>query len=169
MIKLNKDHLTSIVSENLALFSNFPVVGNYCDTKHLPQSSEAYLKLIQQIQENEGLKNIIKQCLQCDFEIDTSVYEISTGFELASLIKNNSIEISEGEDTWISNLQRIKNALDAGACCSTRRSLANESDSCYTDLINQCDSNWIFIKNLKKFLKVDTIIFKTPNDKEKNV
>ena len=169
MLNLTRDHLTSVIAENLALFSEFPVAVNYCNTKDSHQSSENYLLLVNEIKNNQDLRNILKKCLHSDFEINNKTHEFSSGFELSFFIKNNSIEISEGEDSWISNLERVKLALDGGACCSTRNSLIHEGDACYSDLINQCNSDWIFIKNLKKFLNADTISFRLPDNTVKNV
>jgi len=169
MTKLSREELTSILVNNQSLFSDFPAVENYCNAYSFNGGGVTYIKLIEELDKSNDLYKLVEKCTQHAFEMDKSTYVIFTGFDLESLIRECAIEISDGENTWISNLERVKSALDQGACCSTKNSLLHEADSCYSDLINQCDSNWIFIKNLKKFLNADTISFRLPNNTVKNV
>jgi len=169
VINLNREQLTSMLVNNLALFTDFPVVENYCHTHNSSSGAKAYVGLVREIEGNPELYQLVTQCTHSDFEIDKSNHDFFTGFELATFIKDNSIKISEGESSWIDNLNKIKESLDNGACCSTRKALEMEANFCYSDLISQCDSEWIFIKNIKEFLDVNTITFRLPDNTKKNV
>ena len=167
MITLDRTKLTNILVENIDMFSNFAIVQNYCNTRELPSGAEDFLRLTQQIESSKDLHDLIAKCISSNFKLDKN-FEILNGFQLATLIRNMSIEISEGEESWIQNLERIQEALKS-ACCSTRHSLSQEGNSCYAALINQCSSDWIFVKNLKESLNVNKITFKLPDNSEKNV
>lgn len=169
MVKLDREQLTSILVNNLALFTGFPVVENYSHTHNSSSGTKSYVNLTKEIENNPKLYQLVTQCIHSDFEIDKSNHDFFTGFELATFIKDNSIKISEGESSWIDNLNKIKESLNNGACCSTKKALEIEANFCYSDLISQCDSEWVFIKNIKQFLGVDTITFRLPDNTKKNV
>ena len=168
MITLDRDQLTNILAENINLFSNFPVVENYCNIQNLPQGAEGFRRLTQEIEASKDLYDLIARCISSEFKIDKDNYIIENGFQLSSLIAQKKVEISDGEKTWIQNIEKIEEALK-GACCSTRHALVHEANACYSDLINQCNDQWIFIKNLKKSLNVSKITFKLPDNSKKQV
>ena len=168
MITLNRDQLTNILSENINLFSKFPVVENYCNIQHLPVGAAGFQRLTQEIEASKDLYDLIARCISNDFKIEKDNFHIINGFQLSSLIAENKLEISDGEKTWIQNLEKIEEALK-NSCCSTRQALMHEANACYSDLINQCNDQWIFVKNLKKSLNVSKITFKLPNNSEKQV
>ncbi len=162
MILLNRNKLTQLLVANRENFSEFPSVESFCaalDTPNQGPKGEHYALLVKEVNSAPKLKRAIEECVQAPFEIDTSNYEIFNGAELYVLIRNNSITISEGEETWIGNLERIDQSLKEGACCSARASLAHEANACYADLVSQCDSSWIFIKNIKDFVNAESLSF----------
>lgn len=143
-------------------FSDFPPVESFCaaqKTSTQDSKGEHYYLLVKEIHSVPKLKRAIEELVRAPFEIDTSNYEIFNGAELYVLIRNNSIAISEGEETWIGNLERVHRSLKEGACCSTRAALASEANACYKDLITQCDSSWIFVKNIKDFVNAESLSF----------
>ena len=119
MITLDRDQLTNILAENINLFSNFPVVENYCNIHNLPQGSEGFRRLTQEIEASKDLYGLIARCISSEFKIDKDNFIIENGFQLSSLIAQKKVEISDGEKTWIQNIEKIEEALK-GACCSTR-------------------------------------------------
>ena len=168
MITLDREKLTNILVENISMFSSFPVVENYCNIRELPIGAEGFIRLKSEIEASDELHGLISKCISSNFIIDNGNFEILNGCQLAQLIRSKSIEISDGEETWIKNLENIETALKS-ACCSTRNSLMYEANACYSDLISQCGPDWIFVKNLKKYLNVPIITFKLPDNKEKQV
>jgi hypothetical protein len=168
MIKLDREKLTNLLVENIELFSDFPAVTNYCNIRELPIGAEGFVRLVSEIENSKELHDLIAKTISSDFEIDKENFDILNGFQLASLVRSNNIEISEGEETWIKNLERIEEALKS-SCCSTRHALMTEASACYADLINQSSSEWIFVKNLKQFLSVNSITFRLPDNTNKQV
>jgi hypothetical protein len=171
MINLDREALTNLLVANRHSFSEFPVVESFCvSLDSLPESrGEDYSILVKEIRSTPKLKLAIEECVRAPFEIDSSNYDIANGAELYALIRNHSIVISEGEETWIGNLERVYSSLQGGACCSTRAALMSEATECYRDLINQCDSSWIFIKNIKNFVDAKTLSFRAPDGTSKTV
>jgi|TARA_R110000824_G_scaffold1118_1_gene6074 hypothetical protein len=161
MINLSREALTNILIANRDSFSEFPIVESFCVTHESANSAIGghYAILVKEINSVPKLKRAIEECVRAPFEIDTSNYEIFSGIELCTLIRNNPIIISEGEETWISNIERVHDSLKKGACCSTKAALTREADACYTDLVSQCDSSWIFIKNIKDFVNAESLSF----------
>lgn len=150
MITLDRNSLTNLLKANESEFVNFPVINSYCsDSKH-PESQVNFSTLIAEIDSNPEIREKIEQCARSPFQIETDNYDILNGLELVDVIRSNKVTISTGEETWISNLERVRDALNKGACCSTRAALRREAQSCYEDLVNQCNSSWIFVKNIKQ-------------------
>lgn len=168
MIKLDREQLTKLLVDNIELFHKFPVVENYCNIRELPIGAEGFVRLVSEIENSQELHDLISKSISTNFEIDKENFDILNGFQLASLIRSNNIEISEGEETWIKNLERIEEALKS-SCCSTRHMLMTEANACYADLINQSSSDWIFVKNLKQSLSVSSITFRLPDNSNKKV
>ena len=162
MITLDRESLTNLLIANREDFSEFPIVEAFCVAPN-PSAQDSrgklYALLVAEISSESKLKRAIEQCVGAPFQIDASTYEIFNGAELCALIRDNSITISEGEETWIGNLERIQQSLKEGACCSARSSLTHETHACYADLVNQCDSSWIFVRNIKDFVSAESLSF----------
>jgi NurA-like 5'-3' nuclease len=156
MIKLNKENIISFFNANKMAFENYPVIQNFLTDVN---SWSLFDKLCKEIRSSKELYDKIATLLGAHaFEIDDQIVEIKNGFELARLVKDNSIEISEGEATWIDLLFNL-NESNKSACCSTRSQIFQQAETCYNDLVSQCNSEWIFVKNIKTFCKVSTIVF----------
>tara|TARA_R100000008_G_scaffold58206_1_gene36124 strand:+ start:2774 stop:3283 length:510 start_codon:yes stop_codon:yes gene_type:complete len=169
MITLTRKTLTNLLNANKQIFINFPLVEAYCAVQTLPESQVHFSQLVSEATSNPEFRGKIEECLGSSFELDNEVYEIMNGVELVYIIRNNNITISEGEESWISNLERIRDTLQGGACCSTRAALNQEGRHCYEDLVNQCDSDWIFVKNIKSSVGASKIIFHYHDDRFKTV
>jgi hypothetical protein len=171
MINLDREALTNLLAANRNSFSEFPVVESFCSSLDVPTESlgEHYSILVKEISSMPKLKRAIEECVRAPFEIDSSNYDIANGAELYALIRKHSIVISEGEETWIGNLEKIHSSLQGGACCSARAALSAEADACYLDLITQCDSSWIFVKNIKNFVNAETLTFRIQDGTSKMV
>ena len=163
MISLDREALTNLLVANRNSFSEFPVVESFCLSLDLPTElrGEHYSILVKEISSMPKLKRAIEECVRAPF--------IANGAELYALIRNHSIVISEGEETWIGNLEKIHSSLQGGACCSARAALSAEADACYLDLITQCDSSWIFVKNIKNFVNAETLSFRIQDGTSKTV
>tara|TARA_Y100000592_G_C5371336_1_gene268688 strand:- start:210 stop:710 length:501 start_codon:yes stop_codon:yes gene_type:complete len=166
MVKLTKNDVIAFFRNNEKSFENYPVVANFLKDV---SSWNLFNDLCNEVTQSQGLHAQIAALLgTTSFEIENEVLEIKNGFELARLVKNNSIEISEGEATWIDLLYKLDES-NKSACCSTRAQILNQSNDCYNDLINQCSSEWIFVNNIKKFCNVSKIIFYQPHNTKKEV
>tara|TARA_R110000824_G_scaffold88360_16_gene217313 strand:+ start:2748 stop:3248 length:501 start_codon:yes stop_codon:yes gene_type:complete len=166
MIKFNKESITNFFRANVQNFKNFPVVEEFLRNS---DSLSQYLRLRNELDTHPIFRKLFITLLNIkDFEIDDGALEIKHGSQLSQLIKDNSIEISESEETWINNLDRITTALK-GACCSTRQALSQELNHCYDDLVSQSNSDWIFVKNIKAFAGVKKILFTTSDGQSKEL
>lgn len=166
MIKLNKERITNFFRANRQNFKNFPVVEEFLRSS---DSLSEYFRLRNEFDTNPIFRKLFITLLNIeDFEIDDEVLEIKNGFQLSSLIKDGSIEVSDGEASWINNLDKIGVALQ-GACCAARQALKGEADHCYDDLVSQSNSDWIFVKNIKAFAGVEKILFITSNGQRKEL
>ena len=166
MVKLTKNDIVAFFRNNQKSFENYPVVTNFVNDV---SSWNLFNDLCSEIAKSQGLHTEIAALLgRTNFEIENEVLEIKNGFELARLVKNNSIAISDGAATWINLLYNLHESTKS-ACCSTRAQILKQSNDCYNDLINQCSSEWIFVNNIKKFCNVSKIIFHQPNNTKKEV
>jgi hypothetical protein len=150
MIELKKEQIKNLISQNIDEFKDFSVAEKFATA---PNESEhlAYKDFSDSVRSDKKLYGFISKIIGGEFTLNNEEYSFSSPFELANFIDSNNIEISEGESTWINNILKIQESLK-GACCSTKANLINESTHCYVDLINQCDEDWVFVKNIKKIL-----------------
>ena len=87
---------------------------------------------------------------------------------LVAIVRKHNIPLSEGEASWIDNMEEpLKGATTA--CCSSKAGLLREARVCYLDLVDNCDSNWLFVKHIKKALSIESITFKAENEILKTV
>tara|TARA_B100000424_G_C22901826_1_gene479615 strand:+ start:466 stop:975 length:510 start_codon:yes stop_codon:yes gene_type:complete len=169
MISLDRQTLTNVLNANKNSFESFDSSKNYCSSLNQPESCYLFVKLLKSIESEPLFKQKIEETLKSPFKIDYQTVEIKNGLELVDIIRRFKLEISEGEETWIKNLERVRDTLKNGACCATRAALNEEGRFCYEDLVNQCDSNWVFVKELKSCLEASSIIFHYSNDTQKQV
>jgi len=154
MIELKKEQIKNLISQNINEFKDFPVAEKFATASNESQHL-AYKDFSDSLRSNKELYGFISKIIGGEFTLNNEEYSFSSPFELANFIDSNNIEISEGESTWINNILKIQESLK-GACCSTKANLINESKHCYEDLINQCDEDWVFVKNIKKTLSTQS-------------
>tara|TARA_Y100001937_G_scaffold109591_1_gene154407 strand:+ start:33030 stop:33533 length:504 start_codon:yes stop_codon:yes gene_type:complete len=157
MLELEKHQIKNLISLNVSMFSDFPVAENFANSAKEIESL-AYVKLIEELDNNKELYNLIVSLTGSDFKLQNSPHSFDSPFSLANFINENNIQISEGEKTWINTITTIQESL-GGVCCSAKKQLLKEADLCYEDLVNQCDSEWIFVKNIKEALSTEGLIF----------
>jgi len=163
MQEFDKDSLKNFLSANASKFKEIAVVMDFVNAPS-ESDDENFSKLVTEIETNPNLYNFISQNVMADFSIkkipdsEGDCYIINNPFTFAHLIRDNSIIISKGEETWVNNILNNEEQVKS-ACCGTRRALMENANLCYDDLLNQCDSTWIFVQNIKQFVKKDKINF----------
>ena len=168
MIVLNKNSLEKLLNANIQMFSGFPSVMDYLKEQHGPQGPEKFRDLVREIKASKEFHDLIVKCVSSDFTIEDEGLEIATPFQLSNLIRSKSVQISDGEETWISTIEKLEQSMKS-SCCSTRAAIAEEAYACYEDLIRQCDETWIFVKNIKAATNVSKIVFLMKDKTQKQV
>ena len=168
MITLKKHNLEKLLKANIQMFSDFPSVMDYLKDKESPEGPEKFRDLVREIESSKELYDLIARCVSSDFRIEDEGLEISTPFQLSNLIRSKSVQISDGEETWISTIEKLEESMKS-SCCSTRAAITDEAYACYEDLIRQCDETWIFVKNIKAATNVSKIVFLAKDRTQKQV
>jgi hypothetical protein len=133
--------------------------------------SKEYGEFKSQIDSKTGIYDfILNRFSLTDVSVDTLAEGeiIPSPTALVTLIRKHDIPLSNGEKTWIHNIEESVRVAKT-ACCSNKANLLREARVCYLDLIKSCDSNWLFVKNIKEALKIDNITFKSDNEVIKKV
>ncbi len=168
MITLKKNNLEKLLNANIQLFSDFPMVMDYLKDKQSPEGPEKFRLLVGKIESSKEFYSLIVKCISSDFTIEDEGLEISTPFQLSNLIRSKSIQISDGEETWISTIEKLEESMKS-SCCSTRAAILEEAYACYEDLVRQCDETWGFVKNIKSATNVSKIVFVAKDKTEKRI